>query len=103
MSVSTSGCASYFRLWDGRIREAGGTEEWPPAGCGPSGRFRRAITVDQSIPDQQNLSGRTISILILCAPTNRLHELALLAPSANLALASIAAGQVVRIKCGGSD
>ena len=46
----------------------------------------------------QNLSGRMISILILCAPTNRLHELAPLAPSATLALALISPGQVVRIK-----
>ena len=30
--------------------------------------FEVLITVDQSIPDQQNLSGRQISIVILCAP-----------------------------------
>ena len=46
----------------------------------------------------QNLSGRMISIPILCAQTNRLHELAPLAPSAALALASITPRQVVTIK-----
>jgi hypothetical protein len=55
------------------------------------------ITVDQSIPDQQNLAGRTISVLILCAPTNRLRDLEPLVPAANLALDSIGPGQALRI------
>jgi hypothetical protein len=32
-------------------------------------------TTDQAIPHQQNLTTRRISILILCAATNRLAEL----------------------------
>jgi len=32
--------------------------------------FDVVITVDQNIPDQQNLAGRWISLVILCGPTN---------------------------------
>jgi predicted nuclease of predicted toxin-antitoxin system len=60
--------------------------------------FDVLITVDQNIPDQQNLGGRRISVLILCGPTNRLRELAPLAPAAISALASIGHGHVVRIQ-----
>jgi predicted nuclease of predicted toxin-antitoxin system len=56
------------------------------------------ITADQNIPDQQNLSGRTLSLLILCGPTNRLRDLALLVPAAVVALGSIRRGQVVRVR-----
>lgn len=83
----TAGFAKMAGLKNGRLLDAA-----------EAAGFDVLITVDQSIPDQQSLSGRTISILILCAQTNRLHELAPLAPSANLALASIIPGQVVRIK-----
>jgi hypothetical protein len=44
--------------------------------------FDTLITVDQSIPEQQNLAGRKISLVILCGPTNRLRDLELLAPAA---------------------
>jgi hypothetical protein len=44
--------------------------------------FDVLITVDQNIPDQQNFSGRSISLVILCAPTNRLRDLELLVPAA---------------------
>jgi len=37
--------------------------------------FDIVITVDRNIPDQQNLAGRKISLLILCGPTNRLRNL----------------------------
>jgi hypothetical protein len=56
------------------------------------------ITVDQNIPDQQNLAGRRIALLILCAPTNRLRDLEFLTPSAIAALDSITRGDVVRIR-----
>src|SRR5437899_7105510 len=32
------------------------------------------ITVGQNIPDQQNLAGWNISLVILCGPTNLLHH-----------------------------
>ena len=36
-----------------------------------AGGFDVLITVDQSIPDQQNLAGRRIPLMILCGPTNQ--------------------------------
>jgi predicted nuclease of predicted toxin-antitoxin system len=83
----TAGFAKLAGLKNGRLLDAA-----------EAAGFNVLITVDQSIPDQQNLSGRTISILILCAPTNRLNDLAPLVPFATSALASIAPGQVLRIK-----
>jgi predicted nuclease of predicted toxin-antitoxin system len=60
--------------------------------------FDILITVDQSIPDQQNLAGRRISLVILCGPTNRLRDLERLAPTAISALSSIGRGDVVTIR-----
>lgn len=60
--------------------------------------FEVLITVDQSIPAQQNLAGRTLSLVILCAPTNRLRDLDALVPAVASALRSIARGEVVKIK-----
>ena len=60
--------------------------------------FDVLITVDRNIPDQQNLSGRRIALVILCGPTNRLRDLALLVPAAIAAIGSIKAGDVVRIR-----
>ncbi len=60
--------------------------------------FEVIVTVDQNIPDQQNLSSLKLSLLILCAPTNRLHDLKRLVPIALDALDSIEPGQVVKIR-----
>ena len=60
--------------------------------------FEVLITVDQNIPDQQNLAGRRISLMILCGSTNRLRDLELLVPAAVSALRSIGRGDVVRIR-----
>jgi predicted nuclease of predicted toxin-antitoxin system len=60
--------------------------------------FDVLITVDQNIPDQQNWSRRRISLVILCGPTNRLTDLALLVPAAISAIGSIRAGDVVRVR-----
>jgi len=59
--------------------------------------FDILITTDQEIPYQQNLDGRRISIVILCAPTNRLADLTLLVPAALGRLNSIEPGQVIRL------
>lgn len=59
--------------------------------------FDILITVDQNIADQQNLVGRKISLVILCGPTNRLHDLELLVPAAIATLTSIRPGDVVTI------
>ncbi|MCX6598048.1 MAG: hypothetical protein NTV70_16955 [Acidobacteria bacterium] len=59
--------------------------------------FEVLITTDQEIPYQQNLDGRRISILILCAPTNRLVDLKPLVPSILRCLSSIEPGRVLRL------
>jgi predicted nuclease of predicted toxin-antitoxin system len=60
--------------------------------------FEAVVTVDQNIPEQQNLSGRKLAIVILCAATNRLRDLAPLAAGALAALGSIRPGEVTRIR-----
>lgn len=55
------------------------------------------VTTDQEIPYQQNLSIRQISMIVLCAPTNRLVDLKRLLPDAIRALDSIKAGEAIRI------
>jgi predicted nuclease of predicted toxin-antitoxin system len=59
--------------------------------------FGVLITVDQNMPNQQNLRGRKLSILILCAVTNRLRDLAVLVPEAKDALSTIGCGATVVI------
>ncbi|HJT89021.1 MAG TPA: DUF5615 family PIN-like protein [Bryobacteraceae bacterium] len=66
-----------------------------------SAAFDALVTVDQNIPDQQNLSGRKLAIVILCGPTNRLRDLESLIPAALSALGSIEPGHVVRVRKGG--
>ena len=58
--------------------------------------FDVLITVDQNIPDQQNLSQRKIAMVILRGRTNRLRDLELLVPAAISALGSVRAGEVVK-------
>ncbi len=60
--------------------------------------FDVLITVDQNIPDQQNLSGRRIAVLVLCGTTNRLRDLEPLVPTALDVLACLTPGAVVKIK-----
>ena len=59
--------------------------------------FDVMVTNDQEIPFQQNLSIRRISIIVLCAPTNRLRDLRPLIPEALRVLDSIQPGNVIRI------
>jgi hypothetical protein len=60
--------------------------------------FEVMITTDQEIAHQQNLNVRRISIIVLCAPTNRLADLTPLIPAALKALDTIKAGQVIGIR-----
>src|ERR1035437_9055738 len=59
--------------------------------------FDVLITVDQNIPDQQNLAGRRISLIILGGPPTRLRDRELLGPAPVSALRSIGRGNVERI------
>ena len=83
----TAHVADLAGLKNGRLLEAG-----------EAAGFDILITVDQNIPDQQIVTGRRISLIILCGPTNRLRDLELLVPAAVSALLSIGRGEVVRIK-----
>lgn len=61
-------------------------------------QFDVLLTVDQNIPDQQNLSNRRIAIVILCAATNRLQHLSALIPQVLERLQAIEPGSVARIQ-----
>jgi hypothetical protein len=63
-----------------------------------SAGFELMITTDQEIPYQQNLGGRSIAIMVLCAPTNRLADLNRLVPTVLRALDSVTPGDVLRIE-----
>ena len=63
-----------------------------------SGGFEVLVTVDQNIPDQQNLAGRKIALIILCGATNRLCDLERLVPAALVVLKSIGSGEIIRIR-----
>ena len=59
--------------------------------------FEMILTTDQEIPYQQNLALRNISVVVLCAPTNRLADLRKLVPAVIEAISSITPGHVIRI------
>jgi hypothetical protein len=63
-----------------------------------SSGFHVIITVDQAIPQQQSIGKRNLSIIVLCAQTNRLVDLQRLMPMALVALESIVPGQVVEVR-----
>jgi predicted nuclease of predicted toxin-antitoxin system len=54
-----------------------GLKNGRPLDAAEAAGFDVLLTVDQNIPDQQNLAGRKISLLILCGRTNRLRDLAI--------------------------
>jgi predicted nuclease of predicted toxin-antitoxin system len=60
--------------------------------------FDVIVTVDQSIPEQQNLHCRSIAVVILCGRTNRLADLKPLIPAALNAISSLGAGEVAVIR-----
>jgi predicted nuclease of predicted toxin-antitoxin system len=61
------------------------------------GQWDVLLTSDRNIKYQQNLTGRNVSILILCAKSNRMKDLLPLMPPCAEALLSIKAGQVVEV------
>src|SRR4051794_37303987 len=60
-------------------------------------RFDALLTVDQNIEFQQRLTGLKIGVLIVRAKTNRLKELRPLVPQIIDALATLTAGEVMRV------
>jgi hypothetical protein len=55
------------------------------------------ITMDRGMPHQQNLSGRTISLVIISAPSNRLPDLLPHVTAILSALPSVVPGEVIQI------
>lgn len=62
--------------------------------------FEVLITVDQNMPDQQGLCGRSISLLVLKARTTNLDDLLGLIPEVLTVLENLGPGLVVRVKAG---
>jgi predicted nuclease of predicted toxin-antitoxin system len=61
------------------------------------GRWDVLLTSDRNIKYQQNMTGRSVSVLILRAKTNRMKDLLPLMPACAEALLSIQAGQVLEV------
>ena len=61
------------------------------------GKWDVLLTSDRNIKYQQNMTRRKISIVILCAKSNRLKDLLPLIPACTEALLSIQGGVVVEI------
>jgi predicted nuclease of predicted toxin-antitoxin system len=55
------------------------------------------VTADRSLPDQQNLRGITLSIVVLRARSNAIKDLLPLVPNLLRVLESIHPGEVVRL------
>jgi len=87
----------------------GGHECGTVAACGWSGEnngallaladplFDVLLTLDKNLPYQQNLQTKRIAVLIVRARSNRIQDLLPVIPECLAALASIQAGEVVRI------
>jgi len=61
------------------------------------GSFDALITVDQGIVYQQNLSGLRISLVVIAAASNDIDDLRPHVPAVRAALATLAAGVVIRV------
>ena len=61
------------------------------------GQWDVLLTNDRNIKYQQKMSGRNISIVILCAKSNRIKDLLPLVPACARALLSILPGSVVEV------
>ena len=61
------------------------------------GQFDALLTVDQGIEYQQNLSGLTISVVVMLAASNDVDDLRPLLPGVEQALADLRAGEIRRV------
>ena len=62
-----------------------------------NGQFDALLTVDQGIEYQQNLSGLSISVVVMMAPSNDVDDLRLLLPGVEDALAKLQPGEIIRV------
>jgi predicted nuclease of predicted toxin-antitoxin system len=61
------------------------------------GQWDVLLTSDRNIKYQQNMTGRNVSIVILCAKSNRLKDLLPLIPAFTQVLLSIQPGRVIEV------
>ncbi len=61
-------------------------------------QFEVMLTVDQNMPYQQNLKGRTLCVLVLVVPNNRLETLRSLLPQVEETLQHLRAGEFILIE-----
>lgn len=61
------------------------------------GRWNVLVTSDRKIKYQQNIADLNISILILCANSNRMADLLPLMPACAQVLLSLRAGEIVEV------
>jgi hypothetical protein len=61
------------------------------------GQFDALLTVDQGVEYQQNLSGLTISVVVMLAVSNDVDDLRPLLPDVEQALASLRTGETMRV------
>ena len=62
-----------------------------------NGQFDALLTVDQGIEYQQNLSGLSISVVVMMAPSNDVDDLRPLLPGVEEALAKLRPGEIIRV------
>ncbi len=62
------------------------------------GGYDVLLTTDQGIPHQQSSADRRISVLVLCAATNKIDDLVPLVPSVQAELAKLRNGCVVFVR-----
>lgn len=60
-------------------------------------QFDVFLTVDRHIPEQQNMRGFQLALVLLLVPDNKLHSLSPLVPDMLAALTTIQPGDMVRI------
>ncbi len=80
-----------------RLAKLAGLKDAKLLAAAEAAGFDILITIDQNIPDQQNLSGK-IALIILSGPTNRVADLEKLIPAVLLALRYTEPGEIIRIK-----
>ena len=62
------------------------------------GGYDVLLTTDQGIPHQQSPTDRRVSVLVLCAATNKIDDLLPLVPSAQAELAKLESGRVIFVR-----
>ena len=62
-----------------------------------NGQFDALLTVDQGIEYQQNLSGLSISVVVMMAPSNDVDDLRPLLPGMEDALARLRPAEIIRV------